>query len=161
MCGRMSSLDPRAVETLGLRPGEEVVAHWEGQQHKMRMHDELVLTTIRVVFLFANNPFLKSWKVIFSLPLETIDEPTVTSKRSWANLGRDSVEVAGHLVHVGKDAQAARDEIARFRAARLGQKASAGPGPRPQAPYCSRCGRPTSWVSQYGRWYCRPCGQYV
>jgi len=34
------------------------------------------------------------------------------------------------------------------------------PTPNP-APYCSKCGKPTTWVAQYQRYYCYRCSQYA
>ena len=42
--------------------------------------------------------------------------------------------------------------------------ASAPPPPpagAPAVPFCSNCGRPTTYVPQYGRYYCYACKQYV
>lgn len=31
----------------------------------------------------------------------------------------------------------------------------------PPAPNCANCGRPTTYIAQYGRYYCYPCARYV
>jgi hypothetical protein len=33
--------------------------------------------------------------------------------------------------------------------------------PPPAVPNCARCGRPTTYIAQYGRYYCYSCQQYV
>ena len=35
------------------------------------------------------------------------------------------------------------------------------PAPVPAVPFCINCGRPTTYVAQYGRYYCYPCSRYV
>ncbi|MDE1820616.1 MAG: hypothetical protein KGJ23_01435 [Euryarchaeota archaeon] len=38
---------------------------------------------------------------------------------------------------------------------------SSSPAPTPGAPTCRTCGKPTSWIAQYGRYYCYSCSQYA
>ncbi len=35
------------------------------------------------------------------------------------------------------------------------------PAPTPGAPSCRSCGKPTTWVAPYGRYYCYGCAQYA
>jgi len=30
-----------------------------------------------------------------------------------------------------------------------------------QNPVCQKCGKPTTWIDQYKRWYCHECKEYV
>jgi hypothetical protein len=39
--------------------------------------------------------------------------------------------------------------------------APAAPPPVAPAPNCPRCGRPTTWIAQYSRFYCTTDQQYV
>ena len=36
-----------------------------------------------------------------------------------------------------------------------------GAPPPGNAPTCPRCGKPTTWVAQYNRWYCNTDQQYL
>jgi ribosomal protein S27AE len=33
--------------------------------------------------------------------------------------------------------------------------------PKPAAPSCARCGKTTTWIAKYERYYCHPCQKYV
>lgn len=37
----------------------------------------------------------------------------------------------------------------------------AAPAGAPAAPNCANCGQPTTYIAQYGRYYCYPCARYV
>jgi hypothetical protein len=37
----------------------------------------------------------------------------------------------------------------------------AAPAPAPAVPFCSKCGRPTTYIAQYGRYYCYTDNLYV
>lgn len=37
----------------------------------------------------------------------------------------------------------------------------AAPVAAPAAPFCPNCGQPTTYIAQYGRYYCYPCARYV
>jgi hypothetical protein len=39
--------------------------------------------------------------------------------------------------------------------------ASVTPSPESQPPFCPKCGKPTTFVPQYNRYYCYPCEKYV
>ncbi len=41
------------------------------------------------------------------------------------------------------------------------QPASMGPTVPPGAPNCTNCGKPTTYVAQYSRYYCYACARYV
>jgi hypothetical protein len=41
------------------------------------------------------------------------------------------------------------------------QPAPLSPPVTPGAPNCSNCGKPTTYVAQYGRYYCYACARYV
>ena len=47
---------------------------------------------------------------------------------------------------------------AAYAAPSAAPPAGGAPGP---APNCAKCGRPTEWVSQYSRWYCRADNLYA
>jgi hypothetical protein len=35
------------------------------------------------------------------------------------------------------------------------------PAAAPATPACANCGKPTTYIAQYGRYYCYACGRYV
>lgn len=45
--------------------------------------------------------------------------------------------------------------------ASTGTTMAALPQPAGNAPNCEKCGRPTTWISAYGRYYCHPCATYA
>lgn len=55
-------------------------------------------------------------------------------------------------------AYGAQPAYAAPAAAPAAPAAGGAPGP---APNCAKCGRPTEWVSQYSRWYCRADNLYA
>jgi hypothetical protein len=43
----------------------------------------------------------------------------------------------------------------------VAQPMAAGAPVTPGAPNCANCGRPTTYIAQYGRYYCYACSRYV
>lgn len=100
-----------ARELVRLTPGERWVDCWAANRQGYRhSHNYLVLTSNRLLYLFATGTFSKGWKVVVDVPLESLKDPGTA-------LGY--LRVAGRGIPLGFRAGAACSAIARLKAERL------------------------------------------
>jgi hypothetical protein len=59
------------------------------------------------------------------------------------------------------DAMPATMPMAAAPAAAAAAAPTLGPAVTPGAPNCANCGKPTTYIAQYGRYYCYSCARYV
>lgn len=116
----MTALDPSARSAAQLKPGEEIVNHWEGissMGQGLPGGGLVVLTDQRVILLGSKGVFKKTYAPHSARALEMIAEPSVKGG------GPEYVlQLAGETVWFqGTVAHAARDEIAHVRSVRIAQ----------------------------------------